>query len=74
MTKDEKDKYDIEGIASIFRNGMWAMAFIIIATYGLAIYVNNPSISNIGFFAAIIMGIFYILSQSNSGRFKKDHP
>lgn len=30
MSKEEKEKYDIEGIASVFRNIMFGMAFIII--------------------------------------------
>ena len=36
MSKEEKSKYDIEGIATIFRNTMFGMALIVITGYFIA--------------------------------------
>ncbi len=36
MSKAEKSKYDIEGIATIFRNAMFGMALILITGYFIA--------------------------------------
>ncbi len=35
MSKKEKEKYDIKGIATVFKNAMFGMAFMIIIGYFL---------------------------------------
>lgn len=36
MSKEDKAKYDIEGISSVFRNVMFGMALIIILGFGIS--------------------------------------
>lgn len=73
MSKKEQDKYDIEGIASIFRNGMFGMAIIMFIGFIISQYLNNPKIEMYSLFIAIAIGLPYLLIKSNSKRFKKNH-
>ena len=66
MSKEEKEKYDIEGIATVFRNAMFGMAVIIIIGYLLANWLNNPIIEKYLFYGAVFIGIGYLLIASNS--------
>ena len=70
MPKEEKEKYDIEGIVTIFRNAMFGMAFIIITGFFTAKWMENPSIEMYAFWSAMIIGIPYLLIQSNSKKYK----
>ena len=70
MPKEEKATYNIEGIATVFRNAMFGMAFIIIAGYFIAEWTENPNIQNYAFYSSIIIGIPYLLIQSNSKKYK----
>ena len=49
MSKEEKEKYNIVGIAKVFRNTMFGMALIIIIGYFAADVFDNPDIENIAF-------------------------
>lgn len=71
MSKEKKEKYDIEGIANVFRNAMFGMALLIISGYFLAIWLNNPTIEPIALFIAVIIGIPYVLIVSNSKKYKR---
>ena len=44
MSKKEKEKYDIKGIATVFKNAMFGMAFMIIIGYFLSIFLKNYAI------------------------------
>jgi hypothetical protein len=70
MSKEEKEKIDIKGIATIFRNVMFGMALTIITGYFIANKFENPNIENIAFFGAILIGIPYLLIKSNSKKYK----
>ncbi|HET7360501.1 MAG TPA: DUF3784 domain-containing protein, partial [Salinimicrobium sp.] len=70
MPKKEKEKYDISGIATVFRNTMFGMALIIIIGYFLADWFKNPDIENITFYGAILIGLPYLLIKSNSSKYK----
>ena len=70
MPKEEQEKYDIEGIATIFRNVMFGMAFIIILGFIVAKWIENPKIQNYSFWIAFIIGIPYLLIKSNSKKYK----
>jgi len=72
MPKEEKQKYNIEGIANVFRNVMFGMALIIIAGYVIAKLTENPDIQNYAFWASMILGIPYLLFESNSKKYKKN--
>ena len=70
MPKEKKEKYDIEGIASVFRNAMFGMALILIIGYFVSEEMENPNIESYSLFIAIAIGIPYLLISSNSGKFK----
>jgi hypothetical protein len=70
MPKEEKEKYDIEGIATVFRNVMFGMALIIIVGYFIANFTESPNIQDYAFWASMAIGIPYLLIKSNSKKFK----
>ena len=70
MPLEEQKKYDIEGIATIFRNVMFGMALIIILGSLVAKWIENPKIENYLFWTAFIIGIPYLLIKSNSKKYK----
>ena len=70
MSKEEKKTYDIEGIATIFRNAMFGMAFILILGHFISVEMNNPKIETYSMYISIAMGLPYLLAVSNSDKFK----
>jgi len=72
MPKEEKEKYNIEGIANVFRNVMFGMALIIISGYLITKITDNPNIQNYAFWTSMIVGIPYLLIESNSKKYKKN--
>ncbi len=70
MSKEEKEKYDIVGIARVFRNVMFGMAFIMITGYLIAKLTDNPAIQNYAFWVSMIVGIPFLLIESNSKKYK----
>jgi hypothetical protein len=72
MNKEEKEKYDIEGVATVFRNVMLGMAFLIIAGYFVSKWTENSNIINFTFWTAMVIGIPYLLIVSNSKKYKKE--
>lgn len=70
MSKEEKEKIDIKGIAALYKNVLFGMALTIIIGYFIAKSIENSSIENIAFFAAIIIGVPYLLIASNSKKYK----
>ena len=70
MSKEEKEKYDIEGIARVFKNVMFGMAFIIIVGFLVSKWLGNPEIENYSVLASVITGIPYLLIKSNSKKYK----
>lgn len=71
MSESEKSKVDIEGIATLFRNVSWGIAFLILlGTIGTRIF-DEPEIENIACIASIVLGIPYLIIRSNSKKFKQ---
>ncbi len=70
MPKEEKEKYNIEGIASLFRNAMFGMALILIIGYFVSKGSDNPNMKSYFLYAAIGIGIPYLLILSNSKKYK----
>ena len=70
MPKTEKSKYDIERIASLFRNVIFGMALIIIIGYFTAKCIDKPQVETISVLIAIAIGVLYLLIKSNSKKFK----
>lgn len=71
MPKEDKEKYNIEGIANVFRNVMFGMALIIFFGYLIAKLTENPNIQNYAFLTSMIAGIPYLLIESNSKKYKR---
>lgn len=71
MSPEEKAKYNIEKIATLFRNVMIAMAVGILVSYGFACWLNIPKIKVFGMFASILIGLPYLLIMSNSKKYRK---
>ncbi|CAA0234212.1 DUF3784 domain-containing protein [Tenacibaculum maritimum] len=72
IPKEQKDKYNIGGIANVFRNLMFGMAFIIFSGYLIAKWKDNSNIQNYAFGISILIGIPYLLLESNSKKYKKN--
>ena len=70
MSKEEKSKYDIEGIATIFRNTMFGMALKVITGYFIAKWIGNSRIELIALMIAIFSGVPYLLLKANSKKYK----
>ncbi|WP_435413450.1 DUF3784 domain-containing protein [Psychroserpens mesophilus] len=70
MSEKEQKKYDIEGIATVFRNAMFGMALIMIIGYLISKWLENPKIEAFVLFGAIMIGLPYLLIVSNSGKYK----
>jgi hypothetical protein len=70
-TMSKKEKYDIKGIATVFKNAMFGMAFMIIIGYCLSLFLKNYAIQNYAFWISIAIGTPYLLVKSNSKEFKK---
>lgn len=70
LSKEDKARYNADGIATVFRNAMFGMAIIIIAGYFAGLCLNNPNIKLISLIAAITVGIPYLLIKANSKNHK----
>lgn len=71
MPAEEQEKYDIEGIATVFWNAMLGMGLLLILGYFLA---QNLDIKNLEFalFMFIVLGgCAYLLVKVNSKKYKK---
>jgi hypothetical protein len=51
---------------------MFGMDLVIIAGYFIAKLIENPNIENYAFWTSIIIGIPYLLIESNSKKHKKN--
>lgn len=71
-TKEDQEKYDIEGIATVFRNVMFGMAFILIIGYFSAKWTGNPDFQDYSLWVSLIIGVPYLLIKSNSKKYKKN--
>lgn len=70
MSKEEQQKVDIQGIANVFRNGMFGMAALLLIGYALSIWLADDRIELYLFFLSIAIGLPYILIVSNSSKYK----
>lgn len=70
MPQEEQEKYDIEGIATVFRNVMFGMSFFLILGYVTSKGLENPKIEVYVMVGAVIIGIAYLLVVTNSSKYK----
>jgi len=73
MTAEKKAKYNIDGIATLMRNVLFAMALIILLGYFLAKELDNPNLKMIFMSVAFLIGIPYLLIRANSNKYKIDN-
>lgn len=70
MPQEEKAKYDIEGIATLFRNVMAGMGLLML----IAVLIDNSlaenGIAKALYWGPLALGIPYLLIMSNSKRYK----
>lgn len=66
MSAEKKGTYNIDSIATLFRNVFFTMAFIIIIGYLLTQFTEDKTFENVAFYTALIIGIPYLLIKSNS--------
>jgi hypothetical protein len=72
MTQEEKEKYDIERLASLFRNVLFGMAALIIIGYLLWKWTGVLGYQTYFTFGALILGVPYLLIKSNTKAYKTD--
>jgi hypothetical protein len=70
MSAEKKAKYDIEGIAEVFKNAMFGMGFLMIIGVLIAARLEQPNIEYIGMFVALLIGLPYLLIKVNSKQYK----
>lgn len=72
MPKEKKEKYDIEGIANVFKNTMFGMALILILGNFIINHYEVPQYDKLVLSATIVCGLPYLLIVSNSKKYKKE--
>lgn len=70
MSKKKQEQYDIDGIASVFRNAMFGMAFIMILGYLISKVLHLHILEVYLIFGALLIGLPYLLVMSNSSKYK----
>jgi hypothetical protein len=69
LPEEEKEKLDIEGIATVFRNAMFGMALLIVFGFFIAKWFESPKIEDYTFWSSMLIGVPYLLIQSNSKKY-----
>jgi len=70
MSDKEKSEYNIEGIATVFRNGFFGMAFLLILGYLVGLWIAVENLEVMVIVGATILGMFYIIPAANAKRYK----
>jgi hypothetical protein len=65
MSANEKDRVNVGAVANVFRNAMFGMALVIISGYLISKYTGDISIQKTVFFAAVFIGMPYLIIASN---------
>lgn len=65
MSATEKERVNVEAVANVFRNAMFGMALVILSGYIASKFTNDPSIQHTVLFAAIFIGVPYLIIASN---------
>ena len=70
MSAEEKAKYNIEKIVTLFRNVMFAMAAILIVGFIISLWLRSTKIEIISLLLALGVGVPYLLIKSNSRSYR----
>lgn len=73
MSKEKQATYNVAGIATLMKNVLFGMAFIMIIGYFISNSLNKPDIDMIFMFGALLIGIPYLLLKANSNKYKIDN-
>ncbi|RZJ74089.1 MAG: DUF3784 domain-containing protein [Flavobacterium sp.] len=71
LPASEKAKIDIERIATLLRNVMFAMAAIITIGCALTYWTGNPDFENFLFYLAVLPGVLYLVIRTNIGIYNR---
>ena len=71
MSEEKKAQYDIEKIATLFRNVMFGMSGIIIVGFVISKWLSNPKIEFQTITLTVLIGITFLLIASNSKHYRK---
>lgn len=71
MNPEEKERIHIEGIAHEMFRAFIVMGIVLLFGLLLSYILKSPEISLFLFFPTIILGVIYILVQSNSKKYRK---
>lgn len=71
MSKEDKEKVNIEKVAALLRNVLIIIGLAIILLGVAYSYLENPEIANYIFYAVIFGSVIYLLIKSNSKAYKK---
>jgi hypothetical protein len=71
MSEADKEKVDIERVATLLRNVMVFMGLALILLGLASSYMDTPEIADYLFFPIIIGGVIYLIVKSNSKAYKK---
>lgn len=71
MSAEEQEKYDIEGIATVFWQAMLGMGLLLIVGQIIANSLSIKDLEFAIFFVTIIVGVAYLLVKVNSNKYKK---
>ena len=70
MSKEDQEKYNIVGIATVFRNAMFSMALLMILGVIFSKWLDQPKVEIYVVFISIVIGLPYLLIASNSSKYK----
>lgn len=71
MSKEEKEKVNVEKVATLLRN-VFVIIGLSIIFWGVATsYMENTEIANYLFYSVVIGSVVYLLVKSNSKAYKK---
>jgi len=71
MSKEDKEKVNIEKVATLLRNVLVVMGLALILLGLASSYLENPEIANYIFFPVVIGSVIYLIVKSNSKAYKK---
>ncbi len=72
MSKEKQEQYDIDGIATVFRNAMFGMALVMLIGFAISEFTGHPEVDRWSFIVAMVIGLPYLLIVSNSDAYKID--
>ena len=72
MSKEEQSKFDIEAIATVFRNVMFCISAILILGYIISHWLDNSKIEVYVAIPTVIIAVIYLIVVSNSSKYKTE--